>query len=186
MTQFARPTPAAADYDSTIIGALELSEKKWVLAVQLPGVQRHSRHVVEARGDELAAFVERLKARCAVAGHNIKRVILTHEAGRDGFWLARFLVRRGVEVHVMQPSSLPVDRRARRAKTDVIDVEMLLRTLMAWTGAGVSAESGLVRPRSSGSVCVLQCPSPKLDHGQAQRGALRSCSTGDGFSREGR
>jgi hypothetical protein len=95
MTQFARPTPAAADYDSTIIGALELSEKKWVLAVQLPGVKRHSRHVVEARGDELAAFVERLKARCAVAGHNIKRVILTHEAGRDGFWLARFLVRRG-------------------------------------------------------------------------------------------
>ena len=82
MTQFARPTPAAADYDSTIIGALELSEKKWVLAVQLPGVKRHSRHVVEARGDELAAFVERLKARCAVAGHNIKRVILTHEAGR--------------------------------------------------------------------------------------------------------
>ena len=132
MTQFARPTPASADYDSTIIGALELSEKKWVLAVQLPGVKRHSRHVVEARGDELAAFVERLKARCAVAGHNIKRVILTHEAGRDGFWLARFLVRRGVEVHVMQPSSLPVDRRARRAKTDVIDVEMLLRTLMAW------------------------------------------------------
>ena len=40
MTQFARPTPAAADYDSTIIGALELSEKKWVLAVQLPGVNR--------------------------------------------------------------------------------------------------------------------------------------------------
>jgi len=59
-------------------------------------------------------------------------VILTHEAGRDGFWLARFLARRGVEVHVMQPSSLPVDRRARRAKTDIIDVEMLLRTLMAW------------------------------------------------------
>src|ERR1700682_3835481 len=54
MTQFARPTSAAADYDSTIIGALELSEKKWVLAVQLPGVKRHSRHVVEARRDELA------------------------------------------------------------------------------------------------------------------------------------
>src|ERR1700726_842289 len=58
MTQFERPTPAAADYDSTIIGALELSEKKWVLAVQLPGVKQHSRHVVEARGDELASFVE--------------------------------------------------------------------------------------------------------------------------------
>ena len=53
--------------------------------------QRHSRHVVEARGDELAAFVERLKARCAVAGHNIKRVILTTKPGATGsgwrvFW----------------------------------------------------------------------------------------------------
>ena len=132
MTQFASPTLTAPDYDCTIIGALELSEKKWVLAVQLPGVKRHSRHVMEARGDELCAFVDRLKARSAAAGHEIERVILTHEAGRDGFWLARFLERRGIEVHVMQPSSLPVDRRARRAKTDIIDVEMLLRTLMAW------------------------------------------------------
>jgi transposase len=87
---------------------------------------------MEARGDELCAFVDRLKARSAAAGHEIERVILTHEAGRDGFWLARFLERRGIEVHVMQPSILPVDRRARRAKTDIIDVEMLLRTLMAW------------------------------------------------------
>jgi len=59
MTQFTRPTPPLPINDSTIIGALELSEKKWVLAVQLPGVNRHSRHVVEARGDELAAFIER-------------------------------------------------------------------------------------------------------------------------------
>src|ERR1700674_4469336 len=132
MYQLSGSTQAALDYNSTIIGALELSEKKWVLAVQLPGVSRHSRHVLEACGDGLASFVERLKARCAAAGGKIPRVILTHEAGRDGFWLARFLARRGIEVHVIQPSSLPVDRRARRAKTDVIDVEMLLRTLMAW------------------------------------------------------
>jgi transposase len=132
MSQFSGSTQAAIDYDATIIGALELSEKKWVLAVQLPGVSRHSRHVLEACGDGLASFVERLTARCSVAGRKITRVILTHEAGRDGFWLARFLARRGIEVHVIQPSSLPVDRRARRAKTDIIDVEMLLRTLMAW------------------------------------------------------
>jgi hypothetical protein len=85
-----------------------LSEEKWVLAIQLPGINRHSRHVLEARGEELASFVERLKATCAAAGRRIARVI------------------------VIQPSSLPVDRRARRAKTDIIDVEMLLRTLMAW------------------------------------------------------
>ena len=132
MCQFSGPTQAALDYNSAIIGALELSEKKWVLAVQLPGVSRYSRHVLEACGDGLVSFVERLKARCAAAGRNITRVILTHEAERDGFWLARFLARRSIEVHVIQPSSLPVDRRARRAKTDIIDVEMLLRTLMAW------------------------------------------------------
>jgi transposase len=132
MAQSSGSPQAAIDYNSTIIGALELSEKKWVLAVQLPGVDRHSRHVLDACADGLVSFVARLKARCAAAGREITRVILTHEAGRDGFWLARFLARHNIEVHVMQPSSLPVDRRARRAKTDIIDVEMLLRTLMAW------------------------------------------------------
>src|SRR5208337_673654 len=97
MYQLSGSTQAALDYNSTIIGALELSEKKWVLAVQLPGVSRYSRHVLEACGDALASFVERLKARCAAAGRKIARVILTHEAGRDGFWLARFLARRGIE-----------------------------------------------------------------------------------------
>ena len=86
MSQFSGSRQAALDYNSTIIGAVELSEKKWVLAVQLPGVGRHSRHVLEACGDGLASFVERLKARCAAAGHRITRVVLTHEAGRDGFW----------------------------------------------------------------------------------------------------
>jgi len=91
MAQFVKPQLAAPDYDSTIIGALELSEKKWVLTVQVPGVKWHSRHVVEARGDELSALIERLTARCAEAGHRIKRVILTHRPGATGsgwcvFW----------------------------------------------------------------------------------------------------
>jgi hypothetical protein len=102
------------------------------LGVIKTGRQAPHAHVLGANGEELALLIERLKARCAASGHPITRVILTHEAGRDGFWLARFLVRRDVEVHVMQPSGLPVDRRARRAKTDVIDVEMVLRTSMAW------------------------------------------------------
>jgi hypothetical protein len=100
------PSTAALDYDSTLIGALELSSKKWVFAVQLPGVKKHSRHVVEPNGPALAELIERLKSRSAGAGRPITRVIITHEAGRDGFWLARFLERRGVEVHVMQSSSL--------------------------------------------------------------------------------
>ncbi|MFZ3181918.1 MAG: IS110 family transposase [Methylocystis silviterrae] len=123
---------AALDYDSTMIGALELSSKKWVFAVQLPGSRKHTRHAVEPNGPVLETLLEKLKANNALSGRPISRVIMTHEAGRDGFWLARFLQRRGVEVQVMQASSLPVDRRARRAKTDVIDAEMLLRTLLAW------------------------------------------------------
>src|SRR5208283_1544312 len=99
------PGTAALDYDSTLIGALELSSKKWVFAVQLPGAKKHSRHVVDPNGPALAELIERLKARSGVAGKPIARVIITHEAGRDGFWLARFLARRGVEVHVMQSSS---------------------------------------------------------------------------------
>lgn len=61
-----------------------------------------------------------------------ERVVAIYEAGWSGFWLARWLLRQGVEVHVIQPSSVPVDRRARRAKSDGIDAELLLRTLLAW------------------------------------------------------
>ena len=79
MTQPERPAPrcAALNYDATIIGALEMSEKKWVLAVQLPGVKRHTRHVLGASGEELATLIERLKIRSAATGHPIARVILT-------------------------------------------------------------------------------------------------------------
>ena len=61
MSQFSGFPQAALDYNSTIIGAPELSERKWILAVQLPGARRHSRHVLDACGDGLVAFVERLK-----------------------------------------------------------------------------------------------------------------------------
>ena len=133
MSQFPGLTQAALDYDFTIIGALELSEKKWLFAVQLPGVIRHSRHVLNAGGDELAAFIERLKTRCATAGRTIARVILTHEAGRDGFWLARFLEptrHRSPSDPAVEPPQWTGGHGGRRP--DVIDVEMLLRTLMAW------------------------------------------------------
>jgi len=58
--------------------------------------------------------------------------VLVYEAGYSGFWLARWLARHGVETFVIQPSSVPVDRRARRARSDGIDAELLLRTLLAW------------------------------------------------------
>ena len=80
----------------------------------------------------LMAVIEGYRARAAATGHCVERVVATYEAGWSGFWLARWLARRGIETHVIQPSSVPVDRRARRAKSDGIDAEMLLRTLLAW------------------------------------------------------
>lgn len=59
-------------------------------------------------------------------------MVAIYEAGWSGFWLARWLARHGVETHVVQPSSVPVDRRARRAKSDGIDAELLLRTVLTW------------------------------------------------------
>jgi transposase len=122
----------ALDYDSTIVSVVELSGKSWVVGAQVPGVKRQSRHRLKARWEDLVALLDRLRRRAAAAGKRVDRVVLAYEAGRDGFWLARLLAERGIEVHVMQPSSIPVDRRARRAKTDLLDVEMLLRTLLAW------------------------------------------------------
>lgn len=81
---------------------------------------------------DLSALLGKLKERAAAQGKTVERVVLAYEAGRDGFWLARYLEARGVEVYVIQPSSVLVDRRARRAKTDGLDVEMLMRTLLAW------------------------------------------------------
>jgi transposase len=76
--------------------------------------------------------VERWKAEATTAGRTIERVVLAYEAGRDGFWIARYLLARGIETHIMHPASIPVDRKKRRAKTDRLDLDMLLRTLLAW------------------------------------------------------
>lgn len=73
-----------------MIGALEASSKNWVFAVRLAGVRKHTRHVLAASGAALAASIDRLQARSAAAGRPIARAIVTHEAGRDGFWVRVF------------------------------------------------------------------------------------------------
>ena len=62
----------------------------------------------------------------------ISRIALAYEAGRDGFWLARWLVQRGIDVQVIHPASVAVSRERKRAKTDRLDAAMLLRVLMGW------------------------------------------------------
>lgn len=125
--------PANLDYDRTLILAIELSNKTWVLAAQVPGMpQTKARRTIEPTPEALMAAIDGYRARAAAAGRMIERAIATYEAGWSGFWLARWLAVRGIEAHVIQPASVPVDRRARRAKSDGIDAELLLRTLLAW------------------------------------------------------
>ncbi len=125
--------PAAFDHTTTLAIALELSGKSWELGAVVPGLTRRPRRKLEVRDMAgLLRQVERWKAEAHTAGRTIERVVLTYEAGRDGFWIARHLIAQGLEVHIMHPASIPVERKKRRVKTDRLDLELLLRTLLAW------------------------------------------------------
>lgn len=128
-----RNAEAAFDHDSTLIMALELSGKSWEAGAVVPGVFRRPRRRLEPRDMAgLLRVIEKWTAEATAAGRAVRRVVPTCEAGRDGFWIARYLLARGIEVQVMHPASIPVPRRGRRAKTDRIDLDMLLRTFLAW------------------------------------------------------
>lgn len=130
---FAASIPATVDYQTTLILSIEVSNKNWVLAAQVPGLPHtKAKRSVSPGAEALLTAISGYRARAADLGHKIERVIAVYEAGWSGFWLARWLRRHGVEVYVIQPSSVPVDRRLRRAKSDSIDAELLLRTLLAW------------------------------------------------------
>jgi transposase len=119
--------PAAVDYERTLILAIEVSNKSWVLAAQVPGLPHtKAKRTIDPEAEALLVAIAGYRARAVATGCRIERVIAVYEAGWSGFWLARWLMS------VVQPSSVPVDRRMRRAKSDGIDSELLLRTLLAW------------------------------------------------------
>ena len=126
-------SPTATSGEQTLHCALELSKNSWLLAVQFPGRDNPSLHPI--RGGDAEQLMVKLDAaqdRLTKISGQVPRVILCYEAGYDGFWLARFLEQCGIECLVMEPASLQVNRKARRVKTDRIDVEKLLHALIAW------------------------------------------------------
>jgi transposase len=128
--------------------ALELSRSTWLIGSSTPGSDRISKHQVPAADTTaLLALLKRLKARAERSCGTTVRVISIHEAGLDGFWVHRFLEANGIESHVVDAASIAVNRRSRRAKTDRIDVEKLLDTLIEWARGGRRACS-MVRPPS--------------------------------------
>jgi transposase len=122
----------AFDQESTLIVVIEMSQSGWLVAGLVPGIERQPLKKLCPDEDGLLKLVHRWRDEAIQAGREIKRVVLAYEAGRDGFWLARWLRRRGIEVYVIHSSSVAVSREHRRAKTDRLDAELLMRAFLGW------------------------------------------------------
>ena len=129
---FVAPTTIGPDI-SAIFVSLELSRSTWLVTSLSPGRgEKMSKHSVSAGdvGELLARFSEFQRKACARTGKSFP-IIVVQEAGLDGFWIHRVLLSEGIESHVVDAASIATSRRRRRAKTDRIDGETLLRALLA-------------------------------------------------------
>jgi transposase len=120
------------EQDATLIAVVELSQSAWLVAGIVPGVERQPLKRLDANEEALAGLLRRWRDEAAKSGRPITRVAVAFEAGRDGFWLARWLRARGIEAHVIHPTSVAVSREHRRAKTDRLDTELLKRAFLGW------------------------------------------------------
>jgi transposase len=122
----------AFDQNSTLVAVVELSLSSWLIAGLVPGVTRQPLKKQGCDPDALLALLDRWRDEAIKAGGRIERIVVAFEAGRDGFWLARWLRARGIEAHVIHSTSIPVSREHRRAKTDRLDTELLMRAVLGW------------------------------------------------------
>ena len=130
--------PQALTAIRTDLGAifisLELSRSTWLITSLSPGGgEKMSKHAVRS-GDVagLWARFSQLKDKVQVRTGQVVPIIVIQEAGLDGFWIHRLLQDEGVESHVVDPASIATSRRRRRAKTDKIDGEAMVRALLAY------------------------------------------------------
>jgi len=123
---------AALDQDSTLIAVIEMSQSTWLVAGIVPGINRQPLKKLAADEAALLQLLYRWRDEATKAGRRIDRIAVAYEAGRDGFWLARWLRGRGIEAYVIHPTSVAVSREHRRAKTDRLDTELLKRAFLGW------------------------------------------------------
>jgi transposase len=134
MTQPYDPTkpPVALEHDGTLVVVIEMSQASWLVAAIVPGVARRPLQKLKPDQEALLRLLTRWREEAAEAGKPVTRTALAFEAGRDGFWLARWLRARGVEAHVIHANSVAVAREHKRAKTDRLDTILLLRAFLGW------------------------------------------------------
>jgi transposase len=118
--------------DHTLIAVIEMSQSSWLVAGIVPGVERQPLKKLAPDEHTLLRLLQRWQDEAAKGGRTVTRIAVAFEAGRDGFWLARWLQSRGVEAHIIHPTSVAISREHRRAKTDRLDTAMLLRVFLGW------------------------------------------------------
>ena len=127
------PTAIHTDLGAIFV-SLELSRLTWLITSLSPGGgEKMSKHVV--RGGDVAGLLERfaqLREKTRARTGKVFSFVVIQEAGLDGFWIDRVLQNEGIESHVVDPASIATSRRRRRAKTDRIDGEALVRALLAY------------------------------------------------------
>jgi transposase len=128
-------TPAAIRVDlAAIFVSLELSRSKWLITSLSPGTgEKMSKYIVTGSDvPALLAHLTELRRKAKARTGRSFRIVSIQEAGLDGFWIHRILEREGIESFVVDPASIATSRRRRRAKTDKIDGEALVRALLAY------------------------------------------------------
>jgi transposase len=122
----------AFEQSSTLLAVIEMGAKSWLVAASVPGIERQPLKKLEPDAAAVLRLIERWRSEAVKAGRTIARIVVAYEAGRDGFWLARWLIACGIEVHVIHSASVAVSRERKRAKTDRLDAAMLMRVLLGW------------------------------------------------------
>ena len=117
---------------NTLVVVIELSLTSWLVGGLVPGLERQPLKKLEPDETGLLRLLGRWKEEAVKSGCTIERVVVAYEAGRDGFWLARWLRTHEIEAYVVNSSSVAVSREHRRAKTDRLDTAMLLRVFLGW------------------------------------------------------
>jgi len=120
------------EQDATLVAVIEMSQSSWLVAGTVPGIERQPRKKIIPDETTLLRLLHRWRDEAIQKGRTITRIAVAYEAGRDGFWLARWLIGHGIDAHVIHPTSVAVSREHKRAKTDRLDTAMLMRVFIGW------------------------------------------------------
>jgi transposase len=127
------------EQSTSLVAVIELSKSSWPIAGSVPGIERQPLKKIVPDETELRRVLHRWRDEGVRKGPTITRIVVAFEAGREGFWLARWLSGHGIEpslacslAHVIHSSSVAVSREHKRAETDRLDTGMLMRVFQGW------------------------------------------------------